>query len=587
MRKFTPDHTVNSQYFEWESDRPGTHLAVRSGLGTGKTYHVHKKFLADDDLGANAFGYRNSLLIQFTERGNETEQGETCKNPWYHLQQDLKDSPTDMLLIDEPSSRVAACFDSLPYFKHFKGKRLVSDEVEGSFKHLYQSKTAVSFYRQLCKERIGQAIADSEAVIMLDGNLTDLTVAHAERISGKKFTKVENLFKGNRGKVDLYTGTLKFGKDEETGEPVVTERRINDYSLLHKMMVGDTEPFICGSDSQEKLEAWHEILRLKGRKVFRLDGSNSNTPEAKKFLADPPKYILENGIEIVLYSPTAESGLSIDLRGYFKRGYYFFLGVVQTNEQTQFLARLRDPDTHLYVFCQNQGIDSGRLEQTATDIQEAFTDYTVACSRISLSDVSEGEKQRLIAEEAAKLVARSNDAHFQYECHLKAREIFEKNHLRKCLEYALHSAGYQVKAVAGYKVDKGELEAHQEAVQIRKSENMFAAQPLTDDQANNQARKFDASPQEKLEVARHKLVSRLPGIENKTFTTSTVVTLPQSSVDEIKSGRVSLETIQKLGIPMPETPTTQAIDLEHLPLSFSINQGEGVPGSDGGEVGVV
>src|SRR4028119_1840407 len=144
MRKFTPDHTVNSQYFDWPSDRPGTHLAVRSGLGTGKTYHVHKKFLADDDLGANAFGYRNSLLIQFTERGNETEQGETCKNPWYHLQQDLKDSPTDMLLIDEPSSRVAACFDSLPYFKHFKGKRLVSDEVEGSFKHLYQSKTAVS-----------------------------------------------------------------------------------------------------------------------------------------------------------------------------------------------------------------------------------------------------------------------------------------------------------------------------------------------------------------------------------------------------------------------------------------------------------
>jgi hypothetical protein len=618
MRKLTPDHTVNSQYFDWESDRPGTHLAVRSGLGTGKTYHVHKKFLADDDLGANAFGYRNSLLIQFTERGNETEEGETCKNPWYHLQQDLKDSPTDMLLIDEPSSRVAACLDSLPYFKHFKGKRLVLDEVEGSFKHLYQSKTAVSFYRQLCKERIGQAIADSEAVMMLDGNLTDLTVAHAERISGKKFTKVENLFKGNRGKVDLYTGTLKLRRDEETGETVVTERRINDDSLLHKMMVGDSEPFICGSDAQEKLEAWHEILRLKGRKVFRLDGSNSNTAEAKKFLANPTAYIYINKIDVVLYSPTAESGLSIDtetkiklkewfidtkttiktesgdelqisIKDYFKRGYYFFLGVVQTNEQTQFLARLRDPDTHLYVFCQNQGIDSGRLEQTATDIQEAFTDYTVACSHISLSDISEGEKQKLIAEEAAKLVQRSNDAHFQYECHLKAREIFEKNHLRKCLEYALHSAGYQVKAVAGYKVDKGELEAHQAAVQIRKSEKMFAAQPLTDDQANDQARKFNASLQEKLEVARHKLVSRLPGIENKTFTTSRVVTLPQSSVDEIKTRKVSLETAQKLGIPTPETPTAQVINLEHLPQNSLNNQGEGVPdqrellsqGSDG------
>jgi hypothetical protein len=574
MRKFTPDHTINSQYFDWESDKPGTHLAVKSGLGTGKTHHVHHRFLADDNIGANAFGYRNSLLLQFVERG---------KN-WYHLQQDLKQSEDNMLLIADPSSRISACCDSLIYVQgqHFKGKRLILDEIEGSFKHLYQSKTAVSFHRQVCKERMGQAIANSEAVIMLDGNLTDLTVAHAERISGKKFTKVENLFKGNRGKVDLYTGTLKLGKDEETGETIVTERRINDYSLLHKMMMGDTEPFICGSDSQEKLEAWHEILRLKGRKVFRLDGSNSNTAEAKKFLADPAKYILDNGIEIVLYSPTAESGLSIDLQGYFKNAYYFFFGIVQTNEQMQFLGRPRDPGIHIRVFCQDQGIDGGKLEQTTTHVQEAYTDYTLACSRISLSDVSEGEKQKLIAQEAVKLVERSNDPHFQYECHLKAREIFEKNHLRKCFEYALYTAGHQVRAVVGCKVSKEELEAAQEAVQIRKSENMFAAQPLTDDQAKDVARKFDASPQEKLEVARHKLVSRLPGIESKTFTTSRVVTLPQSSVDEIKSGRVSLETVQKLGIPMPETPSTQELEVGHLPPNSLNNQGEG--GSVQGEL---
>lgn len=270
MRKFTPDHVIDSKYFDWPSDQPGTHLAVRSGLGTGKTHHVHNKFLADDAIGANAFGYRNSLLIQFTERGNEAEEGKICKNPWYHLQQDLKESKDDLLLVGDPSSRVAACVDSLIYFQphHFEQKRLVLDEIEGTFKHLYGSKTAVSFHRQLCKERMGEAIAKSEAVIMLDGNLTDLTVAHAEKISGKKFTKVENLYQGNRGKVSFYTGTLKLGKDEETGETVVAERRINDYSLLHKTMMDDPEPFISGSDSQEKLEAWHQILSLKGRKVF-------------------------------------------------------------------------------------------------------------------------------------------------------------------------------------------------------------------------------------------------------------------------------------------------------------------------------
>ena len=586
MRQFTPDRVIDSKYFDWDSDQAGTHLAVRSGLGTGKTHHVHNKFLADDNVGANAFGYRNSLLIQFTERGNETEEGETCKNPWYHLQQDLKESKDDLLLVADPSSRVAACVDSLIYFQphHFEQKRLVLDEIEGSFKHLYQSKTAVSFHRQLCKERAGEALANSEAVILLDGNLTNLTVAHAERISGKKFLKVENQYRGNRGKVSLYTGTLKLGKDEETGETVIKERRINDYSLLNKMMMEDSEPFICGSDAQEKLESWHEILRLKGRKVFRLDGSNSNTPEAKKFLADPVKYIQENGIEIVLYSPTAESGLSIDLQGYFKRSYFFFFGVVQTNEQTQFLARLRDPDTHILVFCQNQGIDSGKSEQTATHIQEAYTDYTSACSHISLSDVSEAEKHELLIEQALKLVQRSNDAHFQYECHLKAREVFERNHLRKCLEYALHTAGYQVEAVAGFKVSQKELEVAQEAVQVRKSQEIFKAQPLTDEEAKDKARKFDATQQDKTEVTRHRLVSRLPGIENKTRTVSKTVTLPQSAVAEIKSGKVSLETAQKLGIPTAETPNTQGSEVGHLPPNPLNNQGEGVPTSGGGEV---
>lgn len=178
---------------------------------------------------------------------------------------------------------------------------------------------------------------------------------------------------------------------------------------------------------------------------------------------------------------------------------------------------------------------------------------------------------------------RSNDAHFQYECHLKAREVFERNHLRKCLEYALHTAGYQIEVVAGYKVNLKELEAAQEALQLRKSQEIFKAQPLTEDEANKKARRFDATQQDKTEVTRHRLVSRLPGIENKTQTVSRVVTLPQNSVDEIKSGRVSLETAQKLGIPTPETPSTQAIEVGHLPLNFSINQREGVPGSEGND----
>jgi hypothetical protein len=64
---------------------------------------------------------------------------------------------------------------------------------------------------------------------------------------------------------------------------------------------------------------------------------------------------------------------------------------------------------------------------------------------------------------------------------------------------------------------------------------------------------------------------------------SRVVTLLQSSVDEIKSGKVSLEIAQKLGIPTPETPIPQAIEVGHLPLNSLSNQGGGVPGSEGND----
>jgi hypothetical protein len=582
MRKFTPDHTINSQYFDWESDTPVVNLAVRSGLGTGKTFYVHNKFLADDDIGANAFGYRNALLIQFCEGAEDTDKIKS----WYHLQQDLKQSKEALLLLADPKARVASCFDSLPYFQphYFQDKRLILDEIEGSFKHLYESNTAVSFHRQLCKERAAQAIANSEAIAALDGNLTDLTVAHLERISGKRFTKVENLYKGNRGKVFLYTGTLKAKKHEETGEFVVTERKLNDYSLLHKMMMEDTEPFICGSDSQERLEAWDELLKAKGIKTFRLDGTSSNTPAAKNFLRNPKNYILENKIQVVLYSPTAESGLSINLTGYFKRCYFFFFGVVTTNEQTQFLARLRDPKTTIYVYCQNKHQKSGSPELISSDMQKFFVEYALDCSRISLNDLPQEEKQQRLLALAEELVKKSNDPHFEYECHLQAREAFERNHLRQCLEYALRTAGYQVETVTGYKASHKELNEAKKALQIKKSKELFETPTISPEEAKKKASNFEATKQDKLEVAKHRLLSRLPGIEQKVITQTQIVSLPVEAAKEIEHGRVSLELAQKLGIPLPETPSKQGSEAVHLPQNFSVSQGEGGRVPEGGNV---
>lgn len=588
MRQFTPDIIIGSKYFDWEPDESAIefpNLAVKSGLGTGKTVYVHNKFLSDADKGATAFGYRNALLIQFCERGNETIKAQDGDNTWYHLQTDLQTKQEQILLADE-RSRVTACADSLPYFQpdDFEEKRLVLDEVEGTFKHLYQSQTAVSYKRSLCKTRMGQAIEHSEATIMLDGNLTDITVSHAERISGRNFLKIENKYKDNRGRVTLYAGSAKTLRDKgETQEHKKADKPVtsNDYSLLHRIMLNDTEPLLCGSDSQQKLESWEGLLKDKGHKVFRLDGTNSNTLEAKKCIANPAKYIIENQITAFLYSPTAESGLSIDLVGYFKRSYFFFFGTVLTNEQCQFIARGRDAGIEIHIFSTCKALKN-QAPQVSDEIQKFWIQYHLDCAEISLSDLGDEEKNQKILELTNQMIKKASGPHYLYECQLLAKQSFESANLRKCLEYALREAGYTVEVVTGYKVDKKDLEAAQHQTQIINSEKIVTAKDITAQEEKDILKeeqdiikKFESPQDAKRAIAKRRLLERLPGIEQKTQTKVTYVEVPAEVVKDIEAGQVSPEIAQKLGVSIPEPKAEQAIDPVHLPQNNSIKPDEG------------
>jgi hypothetical protein len=51
--------------------------------------------------------------------------------------------------------------------------------------------------------------------------------------------------------------------------------------------------------------------------------------------------------------------------------------------------------------------------------------------------------------------------------------------------------------------------------------------------------------------------------------------------DVIVENQRTSQTDQDQEVASPEMPTTPTIDLGHLPQNFSINQGEGVPASDG------
>ncbi|NER95077.1 MAG: hypothetical protein F6J86_14780 [Symploca sp. SIO1B1] len=528
LRKFTPDHTINQQYFDWEPPKSGEGLAVKSGLGTGKSWCANQKYLANPDDGAAIGGYRNVLLEQFCSNGHELNG-----RHWYQIQGDLK-ANGELILLADPHSRIAGAVDSWSYFSphHFEDKKIIFDEVESVARHLHHSNTAVSMYRETIKQRVVDALTNGDSFFLSDANLTDFTVEYFSKLSGRKITKVENTYTGNRGKIYLYDGSSRrrkaTQKDVDDGlaslvdEWISFESKADDYSKLHKIMMElpPDIPIIISSDSQDKCETWDSMLSKKGRKVFRLDSTTSNTDLGREFLRDPKEFILKYGINTVILSPSAESGVSIEMPGFFKYEFLFFFGVSATDTQVQFTGRNRDPETTRFVYCQNHSSLHNKVgfqNLTSGQLQQATKEFALDCAKISLKELSEDERKNELLNLAIELVEKSTDPHYEYECRVIAKENFERKHPRLCLEYALRDSGWDVTVVRGREDDIEDLRKQQEKIQLAEAERKYKLETLTQGETDKLARKLNKTPDERHQVSKSRLLLRLPGFENKTI----------------------------------------------------------------------
>ena len=528
LRKFTPDHTINQKYFDWEPPKSGEGLAVKSGLGTGKSWWANQKYLANPDDGAAIGGYRNVLLEQFCSNGHELNG-----RHWNQIQGDLK-ANGELVLLADPQSRIAGAVDSWGYFSphHFEKKKIIFDEIESVAKHLHHSNTAVSLYRETVKQRVIDALLLGDSFFLSDANLTDFTVEYFEKVSGRKITKVQNTYTGNRGKIFLYDGSSRRlqateadvlqGLASKIGEWIEKDVKTDDYSKLHKIMMGlpPDIPIIISADSQAKCETWDLLLTEKGRKVFRLDSTTSNTEEGREFLRDPKAFILSHGINTVILSPSAESGVSIVMPGFFKYEFLFFFGVSATDTQVQFTGRNRDPETTRFVFCQqhsNLHKKIGFENLTSSGLHQAYIDYTLDCAKVSLSGLNEIERKNKLLEIALELVEKSVDPHYEYECRVIAKDNFERKHPRLCLEYALRDSGWDVVTVRGREDDLSELKQRQLQAQEAEAKATHEVETLSSTETDKLSRKLDKTPTERRQVAKSRLLSRLPGFESKTI----------------------------------------------------------------------
>lgn len=491
-RKFTGAIQLNQKYINIPTPEKGEMVFVLSGLGTGKTTEskrIVEELRANDCEGFFSLGYRNSLLIQLSEILG-----------FYHIH-----DKENLGMWGEPGGGVALCVNSLLKFspESFEYKTIIIDEACSVIKHLLHCPTVKN--RDKILELFAEAIRRCERVICLDGMMADWLVNYLHEICPeKKIVKYENVYKAKKARMNFLLGTISDG--EEGGKI-----KVNDRSPILKLTLEESKiPAIC-SDSQALLEALDNLFSEKGLKTLRVDSKTIPENYVKAFLKDCNAYIQENKPQVLLYSPSAESGLDISIPGYFTEHFGLFFGVLGIDGIMQMMGRIRDAECPKFIWCKSFVSDEENINTTslfAKDVEKTLEQAFIA----DIASLSNDEWISSVMEKIRDLINR-NLGNNRLSATIKAVEKIEKSNLREFLADALIEAGHKVTIYATETSNHGErVKNETDEVKLQNSQDIFNAKEI--DLDKNKELAFDANWEQRCEVAKARLVERLPGIKD-------------------------------------------------------------------------
>lgn len=506
-RTFTPDITDSSKWVNWALPSAGTIFFGRAGLGRGKTTQL-KKWVGiwraeDPNTRFFVLGYRNTLLLQ-----TASQLG------FVHIH----DGDASLLRADEHTS-FCLCVDSLLKFQaeDFDDSVIFLDESMSVVKHLLLSPTIPKFKRDQILELFSEAIRRARTVIGMDGLLADWAVNYLAAICPeKKIIKAHNTYKADKPAINFLVGTQ--GLDEKL--------KPNDRSPWVKLMLEAPVLVIC-SDSQIFLEAMEEYFQKRGAKTLRIDSKTVTEDYAKEFLADCNKYIKDHKIDVLLYSPSAESGLDVSLKGWFTDHFGFFFGVLGVDAIIQMMGRIRDPEVKRFVWCKEWVAQSERSHTKSPFVEEVERtlgwliqeEIIESIKRLGASGELSDENLDLLWDKVKQMLKEScNTPHFRASCLITAIENAEKANLRSFLREALLKEGYGIHELILPSFDaEKELEKNaKEEVKRRNSRDIFTA-PVKDEEIPtlvSTRSQFDAKWEDRCRRIKAVLLDRLPGIRD-------------------------------------------------------------------------
>jgi hypothetical protein len=438
-KHFTPNQTQSNRFLKWDIPEielensvagyptgrvtrpvPSTLVGIKSALGTGKTEILKALGTTARERGLELIfiGYRNNLLRQTCDRLDDL----------YHVVDEDK-------VILASDYHKALCHHSAGLLDptEMANKILILDECVSDLSDMLTSKLTAgrrkdgTDSRQVRLAHLEQLIINSHSVVALDAYLSDTELDFLRKLRQFDFVhKIENTYR-NQMNVRMV--------DRKS---ILTRAILDDALAGANLLITATTQKHC-----ENLEKSLIRVGIPEATICRIDSTTDRDESIGLFFRNPKAYLEAHRPQIVILSPTAESGISIDLPGYFQTHYHFHLGNLGILSGLQFLGRYRDFTAPRVIFCERQGrIQDGNSSSFTKWVKDEFDRQVYEDMNLVFTLLDRGS-----VDEAMNILtsyAQKEDHWLKLAHQYKASLNEEMKHLRELFIEAMVTDGYTV-----------------------------------------------------------------------------------------------------------------------------------------------
>ncbi|MDJ0728210.1 MAG: hypothetical protein QNJ38_24210, partial [Prochloraceae cyanobacterium] len=346
----------------------------------------------------------------------------------------------------EEAEAIGVCWDSLHklFNSSWSDILVIVDEAESGVKHLLTSSTLKGKRSMILaglEEKLAETLASEDGMVLLaDADLSDISVDYFKSFYPEtKITTIVNTHKApSPWNVELYISEK--AKDKVYGKLV--------------KLIAKGKRIAIPVDSQKEGRA----LEIKLKKIFPkkkikvVDRLYTQTKDGKEFVENINAKLIEEQLDILIYTPSISMGVSIDEKAFdWVVGFYY--GVLEPSEIRQSLARYR-PAAPRLVWCNPRGLfpDSCTLTNA-----KAIGSYIFKYNKEALEQLARYKKQKELnrdPDDDELLAALGEmrdfenkewrDIHLKTYCRIIARRNYSFYNLAALLEHQLKEEGHRV-----------------------------------------------------------------------------------------------------------------------------------------------